>query len=121
MRICGGAAFRDRCMADNARWVLEQEPAGTRMLLWAHNGHVKKDGPPYGLAMMGNFLAQALGGEHVAIGLGFHHGGFQAVASPRAEGGSGALPPCPSAAKGCATAPAPSGPIPAVWRGRTGR
>jgi erythromycin esterase len=31
---------RDRAMADNVRWVLEHEGSGTKMVIWAHNGHV---------------------------------------------------------------------------------
>ncbi len=100
----GGRAWRDRCMADNTAWVLDQEPAGTRIVLWAHNGHVKQDGPPNGYAMMGHFLEQTWGDDHVVFGFGFHHGGFQAIASPRAQGDTGPAlrsfhvgPPAPGA------------------------
>jgi erythromycin esterase len=84
-----GNNWRDRCMAENTTWVLEQEPAGTRIVLWAHNGHIKEDGPPEGYAMMGHFLDQAYGDEHLSFGFGFHHGGFQAMAVPREEGDTG--------------------------------
>ncbi len=78
-----GNSWRDKCMADNTTWVLEQEPAGTRILLWAHNGHVKRDGPPRGYPMMGYYLEEAYGDDHVVFGFGFHHGGFQAMLAPR--------------------------------------
>lgn len=36
-------AFRDRCMADNARWILRRWP-GARAVVSAHNGHVSRTG-----------------------------------------------------------------------------
>ena len=33
-------AQRDECMARNVQWILDRQPKGTRMVLWAHNGHV---------------------------------------------------------------------------------
>ena len=86
-----GGSWRDRCMADNVDWVLEREPAGTRMVLWAHNGHVKEDGPPKGFSMMGHFLARKHGEHHVAFGFGFHHGSFQAIVRPRPAGDTGPM------------------------------
>ena len=59
------------------------------MVLWAHNGHVKKDGRPKGFPMMGHYLAQAHGDDQVVFGFGFHHGSFQAIVSPRPEGDTG--------------------------------
>src|SRR5437870_12285275 len=40
-----GRAFRDRAMAQNVKWILDQEPPGTKMMLWAHNGHVAAAAP----------------------------------------------------------------------------
>ena len=40
-----GKRFRDRAMAENVKWILDQEPAGTKMMLWAHNGHVARAAP----------------------------------------------------------------------------
>jgi hypothetical protein len=42
---------RDRAMADNVAWILDHAPAGTKIVLWAHNGHVMKRNP-----MMGSWL-----------------------------------------------------------------
>src|SRR5262245_18064381 len=39
-----GTAWRDRCMADNARWILRQGGPGARLILSAHNGHVSRAG-----------------------------------------------------------------------------
>lgn len=69
--------YRDRAMAENARWVLEAEGPGTRVLLWAHNSHVSPEGraayPP-----MGEHLRDALGEGYVAIGQYFGQGSFRA-------------------------------------------
>src|SRR5262245_45643550 len=45
-----GFAIRDGAMADTARALLEAEGPGSRALLWAHNGHVKRE-PGYDFAM----------------------------------------------------------------------
>ncbi|HEX6886057.1 MAG TPA: erythromycin esterase family protein, partial [Planctomycetota bacterium] len=37
-------SFRDRCMADNARWILRTAGPGARLVLSAHNGHVSRAG-----------------------------------------------------------------------------
>jgi len=31
-------------MARNVQWILDRQPKGTRMVLWAHNGHVCRPG-----------------------------------------------------------------------------
>ncbi len=37
-------SWRDRCMADNARWILRQGGPAARLVLSAHNGHVSRAG-----------------------------------------------------------------------------
>jgi erythromycin esterase len=39
-----GTSWRDRCMADNARWILRQGGPGARLVVSAHNGHVSRAG-----------------------------------------------------------------------------
>jgi erythromycin esterase len=65
---------RDLHMAENARWVLTQLPAGAKMVVWAHNAHVanRPDG-------MGGHLRQTLGDAYVAAGFAFGGGAFNAV------------------------------------------
>src|SRR5215813_8717983 len=59
-------AVRDRFMADTALALLEAEGPGSKALLWAHNGHVKKeDGYEFAMGtvdwpIMGHFLQSAL-------------------------------------------------------------
>lgn len=71
-----GRAFRDRAMAENVKWILDQEPPETKMMLWAHNGHVAADGlthPP-----MGAHLRRIFGEQALLCGFLFQQGSFQA-------------------------------------------
>lgn len=72
--MASGRDTRDHYMAENALWLLQDLGPGTRMMLWAHNGHVRKiDG------FMGAYLSQALGDDMVAIGFAMGGGSFNAV------------------------------------------
>jgi erythromycin esterase len=72
---------RDRYMAENVKWILDHEPAGTKMVLWAHNGHVQNRAaaelPPW--TPMGTVLRRTYGGALVIFGFSFDHGEFQAM------------------------------------------
>ena len=73
-----GSAARDRFMADNVKWILDQEPAGTKIVLWAHNGHVHT-GPNAGEPVpMGSHLRRMYGDELVTLGFAFNRGSFRA-------------------------------------------
>jgi erythromycin esterase len=80
---------RDRAMADNVRWVLEHEGPGTKMFIWAHNGHVATS-TAYGMEWMGYHLRKQYRSDMVVFGFAFNQGSFQAIESP---GGSGRLRP----------------------------
>ncbi len=69
---------RDRSMAENVRWILDHEGPGTKMVAWAHNGHVATRNQ-YGIESMGSHLRKSLGPEMVVFGFAFNQGGFQAV------------------------------------------
>lgn len=90
-----GSAFgaRDRAMADNTRWWLERDP-GTRMVLWAHNGHVSMDDRVGAGEPMGRHLRRALGPAYLVFGFAFDRGAFQAI-----ETGKGLHPMSVGAAK----------------------
>jgi erythromycin esterase len=66
--------LRDRYMAENVQWLLNQAAPGTRMMLWAHNTHVSRiEG------QMGYYLATALGPDYVNLGFLFGTGAFNAI------------------------------------------
>lgn len=82
----GGYDARDAAMAENAAWILAHQPRGTRMVLWAHNGHINT--APLGvIAMpMGSHLRKRFGKDYVTIGFGFGEGSFQAIKRERRLG-----------------------------------
>jgi len=74
--------IRDKAMAENVAWILENEGPQCKMVVWAHNAHVARD--PRGIfdgavVSMGMHLARRLGPELVVVGFAFGEGAFQAV------------------------------------------
>jgi erythromycin esterase-like protein len=70
-----GGASRDQSMAENVRWILEQNP-NAKIVLWAHNGHVATQSP---YKPMGAFLREMYGSQMVVLGFSFNRGSFQAI------------------------------------------
>ena len=72
--MANGIVLRDRFMADNVHWILDQEEArgNHRIFVSAHNGHIGKR-HEYGTSgkAMGNLLANELGEGYFAIGTDF--------------------------------------------------
>ena len=71
-----GRALRDQAMAENVKWILDQEPSGTKIMLWAHNGHIAGDAP--GPPPMGAHLRRIFGDRVVLCGFLFNRGSFRA-------------------------------------------
>ena len=67
-------SYRDECMAANVGWILDQAPKGSKVVLWAHNGHVAR---PAGA--MGSFLDEEVrqgdGGRRLRLPRGDLHRG----------------------------------------------
>lgn len=84
--------LRDRFMAENAAWLLEQARSDARMVIWAHNGHVtaarsfwtdaeaEAVGGAAGLEFipMGAHLRELYGDALVVVGFAFNRGSFLA-------------------------------------------
>ena len=70
------AAHRDLSMAQNAAWALEHEGPEAKMMIWAHNNHVKTNTYGSGYSM-GHHLRGMYGQQMVNFGLMFNQGGFQ--------------------------------------------
>jgi len=67
-------SLRDQSMAENVDWILEHSDPGSKIVLWAHNGHVhKKSG------WMGSYLAARHGTDMIVFGFCFHEGTYTAV------------------------------------------
>ncbi|MGB7846316.1 MAG: erythromycin esterase family protein, partial [Candidatus Acidiferrum sp.] len=69
---------RDQSMAQNVKWIIEQEGPESKIMLWAHNGHVAT--APLGDGdSMGTALRKIYGAEMVVCGFSFDEGSFQAI------------------------------------------
>jgi erythromycin esterase len=66
-------ASRDADMAANVEWILAHSPSGTKMVIWAHNGHVAKT-----MSAMGAILSRDLGTAYRAVGLATGDGEYAA-------------------------------------------
>ncbi len=69
---------RDYFMAENINYIHSQQPAGTKMIVWAHNGHIGKDVLYEDVYSMGHYLQESYGEDYYAIGFDFYQGAFQA-------------------------------------------
>ena len=65
---------RDFYMAENAEWILDQAGPNSKIVLWAHNGHVRS-APLW----MGSHLHAEYGDDMVIVGFDFYQGSFQAI------------------------------------------
>ncbi len=77
----GAMTNRDQSMAENIRSLLETEGTSTKMIAWAHNGHVSMD-DFVGSKPMGSYLKKMFGSNLVSFGLVFNQGSFQAMEAP---------------------------------------
>jgi erythromycin esterase-like protein len=75
----GGPFARDRAMARMVQWILNQSP-NSRIVLWAHNGHVWRQ-----TGWMGAFLEEMFPGQMVVLGFVTGTGTYRAVSR---EGGA---------------------------------
>jgi erythromycin esterase len=71
--------LRDIYMADNLRRLVDREPAGTRLVVWAHNGHIRTSAEQ---SSLGTQLRRLYGDEYYAVGFSFNQGSFQAIETP---------------------------------------
>ncbi len=74
----GNFSPRDQAMAANVEWILDQEGPESKIMLWAHNGHVST--APLGDGQsMGTVLRKTYGEKMVVCGFSFDQGSFQAL------------------------------------------
>lgn len=71
------AEIRDRGMADNLEFIANRLYPGKKIIVWAHNRHVRNDGlavEPYPAKTMGGWLTERRGEEVYTIGLYMYRG-----------------------------------------------
>lgn len=73
-----GQGTRDDFMAENLLAALNADPQ-TKMMLWAHNGHVSKAPDPMSQTGMGQRLTENLGSNYRTIGQTFTGGTIRAI------------------------------------------
>lgn len=71
-----GKPARDESMAANVEWIVSHSQPGTKIILWAHNGHVSKDVEFY--KPMGKYLYERYGNKMVVFGFLFGEGKYTA-------------------------------------------
>ena len=72
-----GKRSRDESMADNLDWILAHTPPGTKVVTWAHNGHVSKSLGTF--KSMGHYLSERHRDDMIVFGFAFHSGEYTAV------------------------------------------
>lgn len=69
---------RDESMAENVKWILDENPSA-KIVLWAHNGHIRKDKDGFEYRSMGEYLDKIYGKQMIAIGFATAEGTYTAV------------------------------------------
>lgn len=78
LQMMSGQVPRDESMARNVKWILDGAPKGTRIVLWAHNGHVNRQrAAPY--RAMGSYLDEWYGKDYIPVGFATNRGEYTAV------------------------------------------
>ena len=85
LRMAGrGPGYRDEAMAGNVEWIAGSAFPKAKIVLWAHNAHVREEGEP---KSMGTYLRQRFGRQLYVVGYAFRRGGLRAKGP---EGGTAA-------------------------------
>lgn len=71
--------YRDKYMAENTIWLTDLLGDNTKVMQWAHNGHVAKDFSYSGSGSQGSYLSAELASGYKVIGFSFNSGSFRAV------------------------------------------
>jgi erythromycin esterase len=100
LEMRAGILERDRAMAENVRWLVEEGFPGQKIVLWAHNRHVGTNFRSSEKSL-GDHLRDCYGYEMVVIGFATHHGGLRAIRMKEGKfqrGGPVATPLAPASA-----------------------
>ena len=79
---------RDRLMAENVSLLLNELPSGSKLILWAHNGHIAAR---FEWKTIGHWLREAYGSLYYALGFTLCRGQFQSRLYDREAGTIGPL------------------------------
>jgi len=71
-----GKRSRDKSMADNLKWILNQNPEA-KIIIWAHNDHISRYIPTF--QTMGYYLNRTFTEDMFVFGFAFHKGYYTAI------------------------------------------
>ncbi len=97
------ADYRDQMMAANVEWLAGEAFPNQKIVLWAHNGHVKAD-KSGSSRPMGNWLREVFGDKLYVLGFAIHKGDVRAMTLESARMSGLASSPVPAAPPGTGTA-----------------
>ena len=86
---------RDAAMTENLEWILKEEGARAKVVIWAHNVHVARI-PQNDIQFMGSRLSKSMGAQLVVLGFAFNRGAFQARTPPAGTLQPFAVPAAPA-------------------------
>ncbi|MCL4398593.1 MAG: erythromycin esterase family protein [Candidatus Parvarchaeota archaeon] len=66
--------YRDKCMAENLLWIIKTNRKSSKVIVWAHNGHIQKTG-----GTMGYYLSKKLKQGYLTIGFSLNTGTYTAI------------------------------------------
>ncbi len=66
--------FRDKCLAENIEWIINNNLSTSKIIIWAHNGHIKKDN-----YTMGGYLDKIYKDSILVIGFATGKGTYTAI------------------------------------------
>ncbi|NER13468.1 hypothetical protein GWK08_08475 [Leptobacterium flavescens] len=65
-----GYQLRDKLMAENLTWLLDEIYPEAKVIIWAHNGHIEKSFVEgYDNKLMGHYLKERYGEDYYSLGL----------------------------------------------------
>ena len=69
----GDDYYRDKCMAENLLWIMKTNKKDSKIIIWAHNGHIQKTDNT-----MGYYLSKKLKQNYLAAGFDINQGTYTA-------------------------------------------
>ncbi|MEK7409649.1 MAG: erythromycin esterase family protein [Acidobacteriota bacterium] len=89
--------YRDEMMARNVEWLAREVHPNEKLVLWAHNGHVRL-APEMGFKSMGAWLGERFGRRMYVVGFAFRRGEVRAMGMQKGAGSglqNHTVPPSP--------------------------
>jgi len=94
-----GSFYRDEMMAKNVEWLVDEAYPDEKMVLWAHNLHVRF-GSETGGRSMGTWLKERFGQKLYVVGFAFRRGQLRAVGRVDGQLAVHIVPPAPEGSGG---------------------